>query len=86
VLTLSGDDDIIMYIGDGISDRCPVRFADIVFAKGRLIRYCQEQNIPYHEFRTFDDVRSRLELILQQKRIRKRREAEMARRDVFAQG
>ncbi len=86
VLTLSGDDDIIMYIGDGISDRCPIRYADIVFAKGRLIRYCQEQNITYHEFKTFDDVLRRLELILQQKRIRKRREAEMARREVFAQG
>lgn len=86
LLTLSGDDDIIVYIGDGISDRCPVRYADIVFAKGRLIRYCQDQNISYHEFRTFADVRGRLEMILQQKRIRKRREAEMARRDVFAQG
>ena len=86
LLTLSGDDDIIVYIGDGISDRCPVRYADIVFAKGRLIRYCQEQNITYHEFRTFVDVRGRLEVILQQKRIRKRREAEMARRDAFAQG
>jgi 2-hydroxy-3-keto-5-methylthiopentenyl-1-phosphate phosphatase len=86
LLTLSGDDDIIVYIGDGISDRCPVRYADIVFAKGRLIRYCQEQNISYYEFRSFDDVRQRLELVLQQKRIRKRREAEMARRDVYAQG
>jgi 2-hydroxy-3-keto-5-methylthiopentenyl-1-phosphate phosphatase len=86
LLTLSGDDDIIVYVGDGISDRCPIRYADIVFAKGRLIRYCQEQNITYHEFRTFDDVRLRLEVILQRKRIRKRREAEMARRDAFAQG
>lgn len=86
LLTLSGDDDIIVYVGDGISDRCPIRYADIVFAKGRLIRYCQEQNITYHEFRTFDDVRRRLEVILQRKRIRKRREAEMARRDTFAQG
>jgi len=86
LLTLSGDDDIIVYIGDGISDRCPVRYADIVFAKGRLIRYCQEQNVSYYEFRSFDDIRQRLEQILQQKRIRKRREAEMARRDVFAQG
>lgn len=86
VLTLSADDDIIVYIGDGISDRCPVRYADIVFAKGSLIRYCQEQNITYHEFRNFNDVLQRLELILQRKRIKKRREAEMARREVFAQG
>jgi 2-hydroxy-3-keto-5-methylthiopentenyl-1-phosphate phosphatase len=86
LLTLSGDDDIIVYIGDGISDRCPVRFADIVFAKGRLIRYCQEQNVTYHEFKDFEDVTRRFELILQRKRIKKRREAEMARREVFAQG
>jgi 2-hydroxy-3-keto-5-methylthiopentenyl-1-phosphate phosphatase len=86
LLTLSADDDIIVYVGDGISDQCPVRYADIVFAKGSLIRYCQEQNISYHEFRTFNDVTQRLELILQQKRIKKRREAEMARREVFAQG
>lgn len=86
LLTLSGDDDIIVFIGNGMSDRCPVRYADIVFAKGELIRYCQEQNITYHEFRDFSDVERRLELILQRKRIRKRREAEMARREVFAQG
>ena len=86
VLTLSADDDIIVYIGDGISDRCPVRYADIVFAKGSLIRYCQAQNVTYHEFKTFSDVTRRLELIVQRKRIKKRREAEMARREVFAQG
>ena len=86
LLTLAGDDDIIVYIGDGISDRCPVRYADIVFAKGKLIRHCQEQNITYHEFRNFNDIERRFELILQRKRIRKRREAEMARREVFAQG
>ena len=86
LLTLSADDDIIVYVGDGISDRCPVRYADIVFAKGSLIRYCQEQNVTYHEFRNFKDIIQRLELILQRKHIKKRREAEMARREVFAQG
>lgn len=86
LLTLSGDDDIIVYIGDGISDRCPVRYADIVFAKGRLIHHCQEQNVTYHEFRDFNDVIQRLALLLQRKRLKKRREAEMARRETFAQG
>ena len=86
MLTLSADDDIIVYIGDGISDRCPVRYADIVFAKRSLIKYCQQQNISYHEFRHFGDVQSRLEQLLQRKRIKKRREAEMARREVFLQG
>ncbi len=86
MLTLSGDDDIIVYVGDGISDRCPVRYADVVFAKKSLIKYCQEANISYYEFTTFQDVQRRLGGILGKKRIRKRREAEMARRDVFMQG
>ncbi len=86
LLTMSGDDDIIVYVGDGISDRCPVRYADIVFAKRGLIGYCQSANITFHEFSTFLDVRQRLEKILLQQRIRKRREAEMARKDVFLQG
>ncbi|MEK6754610.1 MAG: 2-hydroxy-3-keto-5-methylthiopentenyl-1-phosphate phosphatase, partial [Bacteroidota bacterium] len=66
--------------------RCPVRYADVVFAKKRLIKYCQQQNISYHEFSHFGDVRRQLEQILQKKRIKKRREAEMARREVFMQG
>jgi len=86
LLTTSGDDDIIVYVGDGISDRCPVRYADVVFAKKRLVRYCQEQNVTYHEYSTFADVRRRLEELMQRKRMKKRRVAEMARREVFLQG
>ena len=86
LLTMSGEEDIIVYVGDGISDECPVRYADIVFAKHNLIPYCQKHNITYHEYRHFGDVQNKLEQVLAQKRIRKRREAEMARREVFMQG
>lgn len=86
MLSLSSDEDIIVYVGDGISDRCPVRHADVVFAKKDLIRYCQQENISYFEYSDFRDVQQRLELLLAKKRIKKRREAEMARRDVFLQG
>jgi 2,3-diketo-5-methylthio-1-phosphopentane phosphatase len=81
--SLSADDDAVVYIGDGISDRCPVRYADFVFAKNHLIRYCQEQNVSFWEFKDFNDVRRRLEPIASRKRIRQRREAMMARRDLF---
>lgn len=86
MLTGSSEDDIIVYIGDGISDRCPVHYADVVFAKKSLIKYCQKENISYHEFLDFTDIQRRLESLLQKKRIRPRREAAMARRDVFMQG
>lgn len=85
VLTLSADEDIVVYIGDGYSDRCPAKFADIVFARRDLLRFCQEQNITYHEFRHFGDVRERLERIVSRKRLHHRREAAMARRDAFIQ-
>lgn len=86
LLTMSGDDDVIVYVGDGISDRCPVRYADIVFAKHDLIPYCQSQNISYHDYQHFGNVRERLAQLLEQKRLRTRREAAMARREVFMQG
>jgi 2,3-diketo-5-methylthio-1-phosphopentane phosphatase len=86
MLIASADDDLIVYAGDGYSDRCPVRYADVIFAKRQLIPYCQQQNITYHAFDTFDDIRFQLEEIVARKRVRHRREAVMARRDAFMQG
>ncbi|RPI05496.1 MAG: 2-hydroxy-3-keto-5-methylthiopentenyl-1-phosphate phosphatase [Ignavibacteriae bacterium] len=86
ILNASADDDIIVYVGDGYSDRCPVKYADIVFAKQQLIGYCQERNITYFEFKHFGDVQAKMEDIVQRKRLRHRQEAAMARREVFMQG
>lgn len=86
MLNTSADEDIIVYVGDGYSDRCAVRYADFVFAKRQLIKYCQQQNITFYEFHHFGDVQSKLEEILQRKRIRHRQEAAMARREAFVQG
>ncbi len=38
-------DSIIIYIGDGNSDVCPAEYADIIFAKGDLLRYCRDKNL-----------------------------------------
>ncbi|MGZ4808962.1 MAG: HAD-IB family phosphatase [Thermoanaerobaculia bacterium] len=43
-------------IGDGRSDLCLARSADLVFAKGSLRRYCEAENIPHLPFETFGDV------------------------------
>jgi 2-hydroxy-3-keto-5-methylthiopentenyl-1-phosphate phosphatase len=86
MLNTSADEDVLIYVGDGYSDRCPVRYADFVFAKRQLIAYCQDQNITYFDFNHFGDVQAKMEEILQRKRIRHRQEAAMARREVFIQG
>jgi 2,3-diketo-5-methylthio-1-phosphopentane phosphatase len=46
----------IVYVGDGLSDRCPCESADMVFAKGDLLEHCRRSNIEHVEFRNFRDV------------------------------
>ena len=83
LLTHAGDDDVIAYIGEGYSDRCPVRYSDIVFAKDTLQTFCQRENISYYLYESFRDVTERLETLLSRKRLRKRVAAEMNRREAF---
>lgn len=46
----------VVLIGDGKSDACLAKDADIVFAKGSLIRHCEEQGIDHIPFEHFGDV------------------------------
>lgn len=46
----------IVYVGNGLSDRCPCESADLVLAKGELLEYCRAKNIGAVEFRNFRDV------------------------------
>jgi 2-hydroxy-3-keto-5-methylthiopentenyl-1-phosphate phosphatase len=92
MLTNSADDDFIVYVGEGYSDLCPVRYADVVFAKDELLRFCREEKIPHSEYSSFSDVLR----ILREKtgrknftgkmKLKKRRQAQLARRDVFIGG
>ena len=84
MLTNAGEEDILVYIGEGYSDRCPVQYADIVFAKDELQKFCQDMNISYYLYNSFDDVVWRLDELLGRKKLRPRREAEMKRREAFA--
>jgi 2-hydroxy-3-keto-5-methylthiopentenyl-1-phosphate phosphatase len=45
-----------VYVGDGISDRCPARYADMLFARGGLLEFCGKEGIPCVEYRDFFDV------------------------------
>ncbi|GBG15174.1 TonB-dependent receptor [Novimethylophilus kurashikiensis] len=53
--SLAGDRTVVL-IGDGKSDACLAKDADIVFAKGSLIKYCENNDIPHIKFQTFADV------------------------------
>jgi 2,3-diketo-5-methylthio-1-phosphopentane phosphatase len=56
---------IVIYVGDGFSDRCGVREADHVFAKGDLGQYCQEHGIEYRPFDDFRDVLRKVRRLIQ---------------------
>lgn len=46
----------IVYVGDGISDRCAALASDRVFAIKGLARWLGEQSVPYEPFEDFFDV------------------------------
>ena len=57
----------IVYIGDGISDLSAVCYADFLFAKHRLAKYCVETSIPFFPFESFCDVQEQLEKLLEKR-------------------
>ncbi len=83
ILMRTGIDDLIVYIGNGFSDRCAVDYADMVFAKDELLKYCEENNITYYPFSTFEEVLSKFRRIFESGRFRKRHRAELKRREAY---
>lgn len=50
----------VAFVGDGYSDSCATREADLIFAKKDLERYCLEHNIAYLKYDDFHDVSRQL--------------------------
>ncbi len=46
----------VIYIGDGHSDMCPARYAEVVFAKGHLAEDMAARRIPFVRFETLSEV------------------------------
>lgn len=46
----------VVYVGNGLSDRCPSKYADCVFAKGELLDFCRENDVDSIAFDNFRDV------------------------------
>ncbi len=86
ILNFSSDEDFSIYIGDGYSDVCPAQYCDFIFAKRSLLKYCEINRITYFPFSDFNDVINRLEELKLKKRLKKRYQAELKRKEVYLQG
>lgn len=86
ILDNSDDDDFTVYIGDGYSDTCAAQYADFIFAKSSLLKFCEMNRISFFPFNSFTDVINRLESLGNKKRLKKRHQAELKRREVYLQG
>lgn len=83
ILENSSEDDYTIFIGDGNSDKDAIQYVDFIFAKSDLLKYCEVQRITYFPFNNFDDVISRLSELSTKKRLKKRHQAVLKRREAF---
>ena len=54
------DEFIRILIGDSLTDLAASKVADIVFARGDLIKYLEQENIPHIPFESFHEVKEKL--------------------------
>ena len=83
IIENSGEEDYTVFIGDGNSDKDPIQYVDFIFAKKDLLKYCEVNRITYFPFNDFDDVIERLTELGSRKRLKKRHQAELKRREAF---
>jgi len=86
ILNSSNDEEITIYIGDGWSDTCAAEYCDFIFAKKSLLKYCEQNGVPYYPFNTFEDVKIIIDQLLTKKKLKKRHQAALKRKDAFMQG
>jgi HAD superfamily phosphoserine phosphatase-like hydrolase len=53
----------VVFVGEGASDRYGALYADIAFAKDRLVEIASADGVPFVAWETFDDVRRHLEAL-----------------------
>lgn len=48
--------NVVVFVGDGMSDRYGAAHAEVIFAKRRLARLCDEEGWPYQRWESFADI------------------------------
>lgn len=85
IINNSGEDEFTVYIGDGNSDKYSTQFCDFIFAKNDLLKYCEKERITFFPFDNFVDVTNRLDTLRTKKRLKKRHQADLKRKEAYSQ-
>jgi len=56
LLANTDKDSIMVYVGDGHSDICPAKYANIVFAKEELLRHFRDNNLACLPYKSLKEV------------------------------
>ncbi len=56
VKAAKGRGRLVIYAGDGLSDKCAASGSDVVFAKRDLAAYCEDSGVAYTRFDRLDEV------------------------------
>ncbi len=83
IINHSSDDDYTVFIGDGNSDKYTAQFCDFIFAKDDLLKFCERERITYFPFTNFNDVVTKLGQLQSKKRLKKRHQAELKRKEIY---
>lgn len=83
ILNKAHDEDLKIYVGDGYSDFCAATHCDVIFAKKDLAAYCNKNSLPHHNFKTFFDVKRKLENLIQSGKLKKRNRATVLSKKAF---
>ena len=86
IISHSADEEFTVYIGDGISDKETAQFCDFIFAKDDLLKFCEKERITYFPYKNFHDVIKKLDELKLKKRLKKRHQASLKRREVYLRG
>ncbi|RPI71470.1 MAG: 2-hydroxy-3-keto-5-methylthiopentenyl-1-phosphate phosphatase, partial [Ignavibacteriales bacterium] len=83
VINNSSDEEYTVFIGDGNSDKYTVQYCDFIFAKDDLLKYCEKERISYYPFNNFNDVQKIMLKLISKKRLKKRHQAELKRKEAY---
>lgn len=86
VIENSGDDEFTIYIGNGSSDVCPAQYCDFIFAKDSLRKFCEKEKVTFFPYDNFNEVVLKLETLFAKKRLKKRHQAELKRKNLYKLG